>query len=390
MRILHTGDWHVGRTLRGRSRAAEHRAVLDEIAGIARDRAVDAVLVAGDVFDNSAPTAESEAIVYEALLALAETDAHVVLIAGNHDHPGRLGAVRPLLELGRVTVQSTLVRPQDGGLIHVRGRSGETARIALLPFLSQRGIISADVLMDEDADRRVLKYADRYEKLVRALCASFDEDAINLVLAHATVFGARLGGGEREAHTIFDYAVPAAVFPVTAHYVALGHLHRTQRVEAACPVWYSGAPMQLDFGEAGNEGAVLLVDAEPGTPARVERIPVTSGRPLRTLRGTLDALAAMTDDVGEAMLRVIVDEAPRSGLADEVRASFPNAVEVTVAPHLEDEPEQEEWSLDAMRHSPIDLFEEYLAAKRIKDRDALTRLFRSLLEEAVAPDASGD
>ena len=99
MKILHTADWHVGRTLRGRNRADEHRAVLDEIVAITRDAAVDLVLVAGDQFDRAVPTPESEEIVYDALLRLARTGAQVVVIAGNHDNPRRLTAVRPLLEL---------------------------------------------------------------------------------------------------------------------------------------------------------------------------------------------------------------------------------------------------------------------------------------------------
>ena len=97
VKILHTADWHVGKTLRGRSRADEHRGVLDEIVAITRDEAVDLVLVAGDQFDRAVPSPESEQIVYDALLRLARTGAHVVVIAGNHDNPRRLAAVKPLL-----------------------------------------------------------------------------------------------------------------------------------------------------------------------------------------------------------------------------------------------------------------------------------------------------
>lgn len=389
MRIVHTADWHIGRTLRGRSRAAEHAAVLEEIAGIARDRKVDLAIVAGDVFDGSAPTAEAEEIAYRGLLALARTGARVIVIAGNHDHPRRLAAVRPLLDLGSVAVQSELARPADGGVIDVEVRSGGTARIALLPFLSKRGIVRADELMSKDAADHEQSYADRYRRLVDALTADFGDDTVNIVVAHGTVLGARLGGGEREAHTIFDYAVPAQVFPASAHYVALGHVHRTQQIAAGCPVWYSGAPFQLDFGEAGNEGGVLVVDAEPGTPARIETVKLTSGRALRTLRGTLDSLTVRAADVDEAYLRIVVEEPARTGLADDVRALFPNAVDVTVAPPETEETEEEAWSLEAMRSSPVELFAEYLRGRRVEDA-ALLELFRSLLEEAVAPDASRD
>ena len=95
MKILHTADWHVGKTLRGRSRAEEHEAVLDEIVALAQAEAVDLILVAGDQFDRAVPSPESEKIVYDALLRLAGTGARVVVIAGNHDNPRRLAAVRP-------------------------------------------------------------------------------------------------------------------------------------------------------------------------------------------------------------------------------------------------------------------------------------------------------
>ena len=102
MRFLHTADWHVGRTIRGQSRADEHRAALAELAAVARDQEVDAVLVCGDVFDTAAPSPESEQIVYRALLDLASTGARVIVLAGNHDSDRRLQAVQPLIELGAV------------------------------------------------------------------------------------------------------------------------------------------------------------------------------------------------------------------------------------------------------------------------------------------------
>src|SRR5687768_293974 len=120
MKLLHTGDWHVGRTIRGRSRDDEHRQVLSEIARIAGDEKVDLVLVAGDIFDTAAPSAAAEEIVYRALLNLAEV-APVVIIAGNHDNPSRLNAVAPLLSLGRVTVGSTITRPDEGGILDLAG-----------------------------------------------------------------------------------------------------------------------------------------------------------------------------------------------------------------------------------------------------------------------------
>ena len=377
MKILHTSDWHVGRTIRGRSRADEHRAVLAEIAGIAASEDVDLVLVAGDLFDVVAPSAESEQIVFRALLDLADI-APVVAVAGNHDHPRRLEAVAPLLELGRVHVGSTLKRPDEGGVITVEAGSGETARIALVPFVSQRAIVSAGDLMALDPDQHGGKYAGRLAGVIAKLTEGVSLDHVNLVVAHLMVAGGTLGGGERSAHTIFDYAVSSQAFDGSLSYVALGHLHRPQKVPAPGPVWYSGSPLQMDFGETEDRKAALLVEAEPGVPARVREVPLSAGRRLRRLRGTLDEIVALQDEVGDAYLRIELEETARVGLADEVRELFPDAVDVTIAA-----PEEAREFSPPVRlgRPPHELFTEYLTQKNALD-ERLIALFDELLAES--------
>ncbi|MPZ74450.1 MAG: exonuclease subunit SbcD [Nitriliruptorales bacterium] len=382
MKILHTSDWHVGRTIRGRSRAVEHQAVLDEIVRIAGDEQVDLVVVAGDQFDTAAPSPESERIVWQALLDLADTGAHVVAVAGNHDNPGRLQAVAPLLALSRIHTAAHLARPDEGGAVDVTVSSGETARIALLPFLSQRSIVRADELMALDADEHSQQYNGRAQLILRRLCAGFAADTVNLVVTHLMVSGGMLGGGERNAHTIFDYAVAAQAFPVTAHYVALGHLHRAQQIPAGAPVHYSGSPLQLDFGETTDTKSVTLVEASPGHPAEVRTLPLSCGRRLRTLRGTLDDLDAQSGTTGEDYLRVIVRGDRRAGLADQVREWFPHAVDVAMEAGVGDDgPTRPERGLGRRPH---DLFADYLSERGAVDERVLA-LFDELLDAATGP-----
>ncbi|MDQ4130016.1 MAG: exonuclease SbcCD subunit D [Actinomycetota bacterium] len=384
MRVVHTSDWHVGKTVRGRSRAEEHRAVLSEIAQLVLHEEADLVLVAGDLFDSSAPAPESERIVYQALLDFAATGAHVVVIAGNHDSPQRLSAVKPLLHLTTIHAGAHLTRPAEGGVLSIRTRTGEVAQVALVPFLSQRAIVKADDLMRLDPDAHAGRYAERVRQIVAALTAGFEIGTVNLIVAHLAVAGGMLGGGERPAHTVFDYVVPPQVFPPNAHYVALGHLHRPQLVPGACPIWYCGSPLQLDFGEAPGDNCVLVVDAEPGQPARVRPVPLRSGRRLRTLKGTLAEVSAHLD-LDDAFLRVVLQEPPRAGLADEVRAVLPNAVDVAVAGDAREDDGGSEWSLASMQRSPHELFDEYLRDRDVED-PAVGALFAELLEEVYAPD----
>jgi len=327
VKILHTADWHVGRAIRGRSRADEHRAVLAEIAAIAERERVDAILVVGDLFDTATPTAESEKIVYAALLALAQTGATVVVLAGNHDSDRRLQAVAPLLELGHVVTRPLFASASDGGVVPIVSRDGrEHALLACVPFLSQRWVVKAHDLLDHDAATHQLQYSERMRMVVRALTAGFtDPNTIHLMAAHCMVLGATTTGSERSGQTVFEYAVSAHAFPPALQYVALGHLHRQQAVAAGIPVHYSGSPLQLDFGEVHDTKGVLIIDVHAGKPAIVRSVPLTAGRRLRVVDAPLLALSAATLDTGDDWLKVIVNEKSRPGLADEVRALLPNA-----------------------------------------------------------------
>jgi exonuclease SbcD len=382
MRFLHTGDWHVGRSLRGRSRAEEHRAVLSEIAGVARESKVDIVLVAGDLFDTASPGPESEEIVYRALLDLAETSEWVVVIAGNHDNPRRLEAVEPLMRLTNIRVLAKLARPGEGGVVTLQTKVG-AARIALLPFLSQRAIVKADDLMIREGSAHASLYAERAERIVAWLSADAPPPkTVNLLLAHAMVHGGVLGGGERSAHTIFEYSIPTTAFPSSLHYVALGHLHRAQKLPGACPIWYAGSPLQLDFGEVRDVKSVNIIEAEPGLPATVEMIPLRSGRRLRRVRTTMKDLVRLSSEVGDDYLRVELDEPPSPGLADKVREILENAVDVAVVHRQRDEEKPD--PAPRLGRSPQELFAEYLR-ERDEDEPRLRALFDELLDEVHAP-----
>jgi DNA repair protein SbcD/Mre11 len=391
LRILHTADWHVGRGIRGRSRAGEHAAVLAEIVTLTREREVELVLVAGDLFDTFAPSPEAERIVYRTLLDLSATGAQVVVIAGNHDSPARLSAVAPLLKQIGVLCLTQLARADKGGLATVTTAKGETARIALVPFVSQRGIVRADHLMDpaREASDHVRLYDEYYRVLMAELCAGFGDDTVNLVMAHAMVAGGDLGGGERTAYTGSDYTVDGRAFPLHAHYVALGHVHKCQRVNAPCPaVWYSGSPLRLDFGEESDQPcAVLVVEAVAGVPARVETVPLKSGRGLRTVYGSVASLAKRVAEFGEDYLRAVLETPGRAGIVEEVRAALPNVVDVVVAPAEGEAAARSVGPADRWREQPETLFGEYAGQAQLDD-PRLLALFRDLLEAELEPPAT--
>src|SRR5581483_7031917 len=220
-------------------------------------------------------------------------------------------------------------------------------------------------LMGFEAADNALVYAQWMAQVVAAMCGGFDSSAVNVLAAHLAARGGVKGGGERDAQLTEAYWVDPADFPPAAHYVALGHLHRTQPLAAGAPAWYCGSPLQLDFGETENQPSVLLVEAAPSTPATVERVPLSAGRRLRTLTGTMADLAACAGTTGDDFLRVFVAEPARPGLADEIRELFPDAVDVRVV--QDDDAEAAAEASRRAGRTPQELFAEYLESQNVAD-----------------------
>jgi exonuclease SbcD len=383
MKILHTSDWHVGKVLKGQSRVEEQLAVLSEIVNIAGVEKPDLVVVAGDLYETAAPTADTKKIVVRALSALRRHATSVVVIAGNHDHGPEIDALRPWADEAGITLRGAVGKAEDHLITGVT-KDGEAWRMAALPFVSQRFAVRASEMFELSSAEASATYADHVARLYAALTRDFDDgsETVNLAAAHLTVVGGKLGGGERDAHTIEAYAVPSMVFPASTHYVALGHLHRRQQVLGPCPIHYSGSPLALDFGEEDNVSSVSIVDATAHTAAKVRPVPITSALPLRTLRGSLDELSRATVDP-TAWLRVYVREKSRAGLKEDVQALLPRALEVRI--DAESLPDNDPATTRPARtgRCPNELFGEYLAANGVAD-EAVGALFNRLHDDVVS------
>ncbi len=390
MKFIHTSDWHIGKTLKGRNRLDEQRAVLTEIITHASGHDVDAVLVAGDLYDSAAPTAEAQRLVVSALMELRATGAEVIAIAGNHDHAPTFEAYRPLMEAAGITLVGQPRPPTHGGVVTFAARStGEEVRVAVLPFVSQRYAVSAAELVANSPAENSASYDEQVRGILSALAADFSPDAVNIVMAHLTVIGGAFGGGERTAQSIFEYSVPASIFGTTPHYVALGHLHRRQELAAPCPVHYSGSPYAIDFGEQDNLNVICLVEASPGVPAKVTDIEIVSALKLRTVRGTVAELGARSEDLADGFLRVWVQEPARAGLRDEVAAILPNALEVRIDPDfLAEKHSAAQAPQTDGRRSADELFDDFMATQNVDDK-RVKQLFRQLHDETVSTRSSG-
>lgn len=383
MRILHTGDWHVGKTLARHSRTEEAREALETVVSVAVEHEADAVLVCGDVFEHLSPSPDAEQVVYDALLRFEEHKIPIVLLPGNHDHPQRWHAIGPLLARFAVHVVPEVRRPDRGGIVEIPARDGSTsAQIAVLPWVTERRLVGAAELMGL-AEQPFQTYATEVARLLEALCADFDPKKCNVLAAHLYISGAKPAGSERQL-TIGDlFAVAPQAIPATAQYVALGHVHRPQRVPGvAVPARYAGSLLQLDFGEASQEKSLVLVDLVPGKPAKVDEIPISAGRRLLDVRGTLDELEQYRETVDDAFLRVfLVCDRPQPGLGDQVREILPNTLEV----RLEYERQEADGrKIDVRQLTPRELFVRYYRDRHAAEADSeLLDLFDRLLDEVT-------
>jgi DNA repair protein SbcD/Mre11 len=358
MRILHTSDWHAGRIWKGRDRLNELQTILEQVVSFIDHEHIDVLLVSGDVFDNGAPTAMAERAVFRFFRRVGGGGVKTVVIAGNHDSAARLEAWGTLTELVDVYVVAR-PRPADrGGVVRFDTRCGEHAIIAAIPWAPIHDIVSAlELAADETAARQ--RYADWMKLMVDNLRVGFRSDAINLLIAHTHLDGARFGTSERRVHLGEDWAASAHALPSEAHYVGLGHIHRPQRIESApSPTCYAGSLLQLDFGEAGEEKSFVVIEAQPGRPATIHRVPYCGGVPLRRIRATLAELerdAAALRNAGWLSVTVPIS-APDPDLSGKVRRLLPNVL--VVGSELPEEDERLP-DIDRALLTPVDLFRAY-------------------------------
>jgi exonuclease SbcD len=291
MRLLHTSDWHIGRSLHGTDLLAEQEAVLSGLAGIVSAESVDVVLVAGDVYDRAVPSADATAVLSRVVARLRRAGAEVVLTPGNHDSARRLGTFSELLAAGGLHVRAETQKLDEPVLL--ADEHGEVA-VYGLPFLEPEVARHELRLTAEPAGGKsheaVLRTAmDR----VRA-DLFLRPDTRSVVLAHAFVGGGVPSDSERDICVGGVDLVPAPVFD-GVDYVALGHLHRPQTLSPR--MRYSGSPMAYSFGEAGQQKLVWLVDLDASGLAGVRAVPQPVPRALSILTGEL---ADLLDDPAHA------------------------------------------------------------------------------------------
>ncbi len=298
MRILHTSDWHLGKTLEQISRIEEQREFIDHLCTTVEEENIDLVLIAGDIYDTSNPSAAAEELFYHAIERLnGKGKRAVVVIAGNHDNPERLCAASPLaykngiILLGYPASDAGSYKVSGGNIKLVDSGPGwlelslpncdHTAVIITLPYPSESRLA---VVLAQQADEEILQeaYSAKVGSIFASLAEKFRDDSVNLAVSHLFLRGGKESESERTLQVGGAMTVDPEALPAKAHFVALGHLHRAQQVKGApCPVYYSGSPLAYSFSEADYSKAVYIIDAVPGKEAEIKPVYLDCGKPLR-------------------------------------------------------------------------------------------------------------
>ncbi|EMX4958360.1 exonuclease subunit SbcD [Raoultella planticola] len=290
MRIIHTSDWHLGQNFYSKSRAAEHSAFLDWLLTSAQAHEVDAIIVAGDIFDTGSPPSYARELYNRFVVQLQQTGCQLVVLAGNHDSVATLNESRDILAFLKTTVVASaghapFILPQRDGT--------PGAIFCPVPFLRPRELVTSQAGHSSGEKQQLLLNAisDYYQQQYEAACALRGDRPLPIVASgHLTTVGASKSDAVRDIYIGTLEAFPASHFP-PVDYIALGHIHRAQKIGGSEHIRYSGSPIALSFDETGKSKSVNLVTFTDGQLTEVLPLPVPVTQPLAVLKGDFSSIS---------------------------------------------------------------------------------------------------
>lgn len=409
MKILHTSDWHLGRSLYGQFRYTEFDAFLVWLSDLIEMERIDVLLVAGDVFDTTIPSNRAQELYYAFLNRIARSTIcrHVVITSGNHDSSSFLEAPKSLLRVLDVhVVGSAADDPMDEVLILRDKRGRAEAIVCAVPYLRDRDIRSVGPC--ESIDEKNRKLHEGLERHYRDVCMAAEQRRLQeggflplIVMGHLFTAGGTTvdGDGVREIYVGSLAHVSRSIFPPGIDYLALGHLHVPQTVDGEEHLRYSGSPLPMGFGEAHHKKIVVLVEFEDGE-RQVREIPVPCFQSLERICGTLEDITARIYELrasgsnawleieytgGECIgdLRGLLDDSVKGSLL-EIRRIKNNRVVTLALRQLEENESLEELG-------EIDVFNRCLDAANVSDvqRSVLLQAYQEVLVSLHEDDIQG-
>jgi exonuclease SbcD len=302
LRILHTSDWHLGQHFMGKTRQAEHQAFCAWLLEQVRTHRVDVLLIAGDVFDTGSPASYAREQYYRLVVELRDAGCALVVLGGNHDSPAMLGESRSLLaQLGTQVVPGVGLDLAEQVLV-LDDRAGRPGAIlCAIPFIRPRDVMASQAGQSAQDKQQSLQQAiaEHYRALYELALSTREtlgQPLPIIATGHLTTVGASASESVREIYVGSLEAFPTSAFP-PADYIALGHIHRPQKVGGLEHIRYSGSPIALSFDEARQQKEVLLLEFGTAALQSITALPVPVFQPMASLRGSLKELAVAIADI---------------------------------------------------------------------------------------------
>lgn len=395
MKILHTGDWHLGKYLEGSSRLQEQERFLEDFVKIVEDNEIDLVMITGDIYDNSNPPAAAEKLFYRSIKNICKNGERIVLIiAGNHDNPDRLIASSPLaFEQGVIIIDKPKTAIETGACgkhkVVESGEGyfeidicGEKAVIIALPFPSEKRLNEVlSISMEEE--EAMQGYSERIKQLFDERKLKFREDSVNIVASHLFVIGGEESGSERAIQLGGSLAVRASSFPENAQYVALGHLHGAQKIDGGNNIYYAGSPLQYSKREVNQSKGCYIIDAKPGKAPDISKVLFKNYKPIDIwkCKNVEEAIQKCKDNEGRESWVYLEIETDRIIEQEEMRImkSYKNDI-LEIKPVIKGDSREDEDNLSVGDESVEGLFKEFFIHRTgVEPTEKLMNTFMEIL-----------
>ncbi|GAE13977.1 exonuclease SbcCD subunit D C-terminal domain-containing protein [Bacteroides pyogenes] len=408
IRMLHTADWHLGQTFFGFDRTEEHQDFLDWLAEEIRLKEIDALIVAGDIFDVSNPSAASQRMYYQFIhkVTAENPNLQIVIVAGNHDSAARLEAPLPLLQAMRTEVKGVVRKGKDGEIdfdhltVELKNRQGETEVLCMaVPFLRQGDYPAVQT----DGNPYAEGVREFYKRFFRLLCDRRKKNQALVAIGHLQATGSEIAEKDYSERTVIGglECVSPDAFSEQIAYTALGHIHKSQRVSGRENVRYAGSPISMSFAEKNYHHGVVMVTLDKGRALSIERLEYSGGIPLVSVPGgeaepidsVLQALHELPRIEGTPPyleVKILLEE-PEPALKQEVEDALADKnyrlariVRTFHGEAKEDENEQEKWKRGLEEMSPLQIARSAFEKVYHTEMPAeLTGLFEEVYASAV-------
>ena len=293
MKLIHTADWHLGKNIEGYTRLEEQRQFLKDFIKICEDEQADMIIIAGDIYDNYNPSAIAEQLFYDTLKQLSRNGSCMtVVISGNHDNPDRLTASGPLARDHGIVMAgnpNSIITPGIYGQHEITESApgyfhaiinNEEVDMLLVPFPSEKRLNEVYLNETDDETQKASSYGEKMSALFSSLKEHFHKDSIHLIASHLFVMDSIEDGSERSIQLGGSYMVGGDIFPETADYIALGHVHKPQKVPGCPNARYSGSPLPFNIKETSFHKQVISVELRAGSPCVIHELPLPVYKPI--------------------------------------------------------------------------------------------------------------